>query len=574
MKYLIKININIFEEKVLENIVIDGPEVVKKPIYIESSKGKILLIGDCINLSENIGELEKGKPIETVISSLNGNFHLYYFDRIDKKFFVYNSLWGIIPLYYKIEKDVALFSSSLNLIKKETNSCQINKKYLLQTVIFNYSLCNDTFWNGISLLPVNSFIELSKNTNLKIKKYFFIEEHFSQNPKGGRNALNHLSDLFISETAKWFPKEKFAISFTGGFDGRTLVSVAKYFNQNFFTYSFGNNGASDLELPKLHAKDMGIEFREIRLDKSYAENYYHDHLSDIILNSEGRAGINRSHYNYAADFLKKYVRYILTGNFGSEILRSLHITGALFSKAMFLVINYSNDDSTWIAGIESLPEFRLLDKKYFHHEWEETIYDIKQIIKHSNNLEKNLWTYKFVFEEVFRKYFGAEIFMQYNYLINRTPFLNIIFLKELLKTKYAGAYGPFFTHNPVYRLKGQLFYASVISKTSPYLYNVTTDKGYKPKDLLTKYGYLKLVLNYLKKNISSVSLAEKDPFSVIYSFNKNKNIILSLNSNNPFFQESIIQDYLYGNNSEKIGFAIRILSLIHYLKSEGYNGEI
>lgn len=568
MKYLIRVDKKNFNTKIIENIEIDAPDVLRTPIYIENPYGKILIIGDCINLSDYISELKQNVRPEIIIANLNGNFHLYFFDQINNKLFVFNSLWGIIPIYYKITKESAFFGSSLKLIRYATNSNQLNKKYLFQSIIFNYSLCDDTFYEGIAVLPVNSFIELSPNLNNKVNCYFNIEDHFTTNLKSGKNALHDLSDLFIQETAKWFPSERFAVSFTGGFDGRTLVSVAKYYDQDFLTYSFGNTGASDLELPKTQAKKLGVEFKEIKLDENYAKNYYRSNFKDVIINSEGRAGINRAHYNYAAELLKSQVRFIITGNFGSEIFRSLHLTGVLFSKAMFFVINFALD-SSWIKRIESLPEYIILNKEYFKTAWEETVNDIYEIIKRSNTKEKNLLVYKFVLEEVFRKYFGAEIVIQLKYLLNRTPYLNIIFIKELLKTKYAGAYSKFFTHNPFVRFKGQELYSHIIKKTSPLLYHAYTNKGYKPKDLLTPVGKLNLLKNYFRRRFSSAPDPEMDPFGVILAYQLNKNLILSLNQKNLFFNTSIITKYLLDNKNENIGFALKLISLLYYIKSEG-----
>jgi len=84
-----------------------------------------------------------------------------------------------------------------------------------------------------------------------------------------------------------------------------------------------------------------------------------------------------------------------------------------------------------------------------------------------SKLTKNQKFYVFVFEEVFRKYFGAEIINQFKYIKNRTPFLDMAFLKAILRTELAGIHSEFFEHNPVKRYKGQILYAHIINKTYP-----------------------------------------------------------------------------------------------------------
>jgi hypothetical protein len=149
-----------------------------------------------------------------------------------------------------------------------------------------------------------------------------------------------------------------------------------------------------------------------------------------------------------------------------------------------------------------------------------------------------------VFEEVFRKYFGAEMVNQFYYLSNRTPFLDVTFLKEILKTGLAGVHSDFFENNPVRRFKGQVLYAHIIKKAFPAFNTILSDKGYRPKDLLSWWGKFLITKSYLKKRIDSSQL-EIDPNSVDKVFAHNK----------AYFQQQLIDPAIFNVKRFNTSFA-------------------
>ena len=104
-----------------------------------------------------------------------------------------------------------------------------------------------------------------------------------------------------------------------------------------------------------------------------------------------------------------------------------------------------------------------------------------------------------MFEEVFRKYFGAELANQFRFIKNRTPFLDIDFVRAILSTSLAGIHSEFFEHNPFRRYKGQMLYAHIIRKAYPPFGMIATDKGYRPADLLSLSGTGNIVKGYIRK---------------------------------------------------------------------------
>src|SRR5690606_2221396 len=212
-----------------------------------------------------------------------------------------------------------------------------------------------------------------------------------------------------------------------------------------------------------------------------------------------------------------------TGFFGSELLRALHLTGAVNSKELVSFFGKTNTDD-WIKDIKFSNKLKYLNIPEFKIEIEETIEQLLEYKKQNsiNFPTLNKFYYYFVLEEIFRKVFGPIIFAQSNYIKVRTPFLDLKFMKVLFKSKIAGMNNDFFTHNPLKRFQGQLLYAKIISLTYPELGKHKTQKGYRPNDLLTLTGRLNIILPYLQKKIRrKVRRSNLDNLAILSSMQYN-----------------------------------------------------
>jgi len=161
-------------------------------------------------------------------------------------------------------------------------------------------------------------------------------------------------------------------------------------------------------------------------------------------------------------------------------------------------------------------------------------------------------------EEVFRKYFGPEIVMQQNYLFNRTPFLDFAFIQVLFRSIYSGVYSKFMTGNPIKRLKGQLLYAYIIKNTFPPLLYFETGRNYKPVDAISAKGKLKLAKKYFIRRSY-----ESDSYSVLQSFNNNKEKILGIRLFGDYYNTTHILNNV--NNICDLDTLITSLSSNYYL---------
>ncbi|MFH0866727.1 MAG: hypothetical protein V1904_11065 [Bacteroidota bacterium] len=494
---------------------------------------------------------------------IRGMYYLIRSDHGTGECIVSNSLFGILPVYIYNFSGYTYISSSLpEIISRAGNNLTIDARFFVERTLFNYALFNSTWFEEITTLPSNSFIRLIKNKT-EVAKHTEIKNLFITNPVSCDRAANEMADMFIGTASRYMPSEKFLSSFTSGFDSRVLVAIAKKEGKNFSAFSYGTENSIDLKLPKEQCAVLGIPFTPFILSGEYIDRYYFEAAKKIILYSDGCASFSRAHYFHAARIISQDTKFIITGNFGSELLRSMHSTGALISPAMLKIIG-SRHNNNWEEEIFNDKRMRWIEPSILHKVRDSIIQDIKEnLLSEKNQLPPNQLLYAFTWEEIFRKYFGPEINMQSHFIMNRTPFIDFDFFKAIQNTRFSGAYSRFLEHNPMYRFKGQLLYAHILKKTNPELYRMMTGKGYRPRDLISAIGKLRLVHAHAAKKIGRASY-DSDPLCATRAFKCYREEFSKWINNSFIVNRKNLSEDMHDDESENYGLKI-VLSNLYYL---------
>lgn len=540
-------------------------------LYVQNNdyvKGKIgdveyISFGDLVNFPE-IGERNSFN-----IHDFKGHFYLFFVKNNDMR--LYNSMFSILPVYYRRNPDV--ISNSLSLINDiHDEQLNIDKVYLLETLLFNYAVSNRTINQRIKLLDCNSFIQLHESS-FSIKKHTKIEEYFI-NKLNYRKNHNELSDCFINICKEYFPDEQFAITLTGGFDGRTLTSCASHFKKEYSVCSFGVQGSDDVEIPLKNAKELNITYNFINLQEpKYIEFGFNKFAHQIIDRNPIFNGYLYPHFCLLANKVSKKNKYLISGLFGSELFRALHMTGSFISNE-FIQILLTKDKDKIKQIVYTSPRLAIVKTNYFIDAFQELVEDliqVKELIP--NDISINQQLYYFIYEEVFRKLYGSIINSQMDYLFVRTPFLDFDFVSNLLKTEFAGVNNNFFTENPLKRLKGQLLYAEIIKKTNQIIYFQKTGKGYRASDLLEPLGNFKMLYPFFSKRFKrKVINANLDNLGIITSLIKNSSYFQGLLAEMEWLNHQVV-DTRFSSLSSHINELdrdnlLQVLSFAYYLKGK------
>jgi len=538
---------------------------VKEPeiqLSYREDEYEFLVWGDAITGKDFRKRLSLNRNPEFIVRNLYGHYYYVLINKTSGNLVAGNSLFSILPLYYYYGNDTITISNNSIILARHLNKKLTNSRFILETLLFNYPLFNHSIFEDIYLLPANSYFCISGET-YSVRRHTETVDLFEENPLSIRQSLKFMPDIFLETVSKYLPEENYACSLTGGFDGRTLASAGLFHKRDFSVYTFGSATSKDVIIAEMLSRVAGLRYNRINLGIDYATRESLECGKEFILNSSGTATFSRAHYLFAAKRLAEETNYIITGNFGSEIFRSAHIAGVMISRNLYNIFSSDTPEQA-VRKIESSPEYLMLDKHSFKNEWKHMIDDLRGLPcfdKKFSRHTRNQRFYLILIEEVFRKYFGAEMVSQFRYLKNRTPFLDIDFLQVMLRSKLAGLHSGFFEHNPLMRHKGQLLYALVIKKAYPDFGKIITDKGYSPDDLLSLSGKLRVTTGYLKRKML-LKTVDIDPNYVIRAWGINKDIWL---------YNTEMDNYLRKGNikSNEMMFKIQSLAYLLSLCKEG-----
>lgn len=557
IKFILEVSLN---ERIngLTDLFIVKPEI---GLHFEESDFEFMAWGDPIADDNFREKLAKNRSPEFIVKNLYGHYYYIFLNKESGNLIIGNSLFSILPIYYHFASEKITVSENALVLGSSIDSKKISKRFILEMMLFNYPLFNNSVYHNITLLPANSCITTSGG-KCSIQKHTELADLFEQEPVPWRQAIEPVSDRFLETVEKYLSPESYTSSLTGGFDGRTLVAAGLLYGRNFSTYSFGTETSKDITVAETLSASAGLRFNKIVLGEEYVKQESLECGKEFIMNASGAATFERAHYLHATKRLSADNEYIVTGNFGSEIFRAAHITGHVISKNLFNIFNSDSSEAA-IMSIETSDEFQCLDRESFKEAWRSLKEEIQGLPNFSHNysgLTRNQRFYVFVFEELFRKYFGAEMLNQFIYLKNRTPYLDIDFLETVLGTELAGIHSGFFEYNPLKRYRGQVFYAHVIKKAYLDFGRAMTDKGYRPDDLINLFGKVRIAKGFLKKRVGKV-LSDEDPNSVSRAWEVNREYWMRIPVYEDYFDTHMIN---LGINKEML---YKILSLSFVMDS-------
>lgn len=478
--------------------------------------------------------------------------------------------FGISPIYYYANKNEIHVSSNLfrlSQILASSIDLHISKRYLLEHNLFNYSLFDNTIFEEIKLLP--AFASLHIKEKLQIQVTDQIEKYFTNNPLKYKKCITQLTELFIAQNTEKIKDDDF-ISFTSGFDGRSLLSLAMSYKRRIFAYSFGTKSNLDLYLPMKQAADLKIPFSPIALDEPSYLDFYLNEGKNAIRESALTTNYLQLHWPYAAGFLSRKTNTIVTGMFGSELFRAAHLAGQLISPALVDYFRYFESD-IWISRLLDADSLKFLHYDSFKLEMEALIQDLKDYKQEIIFLSESQRLYKFIYEETFRKFFGMQFILPMrNHVDVINPYLDWEFFKALLQTELAGVNNDFFTENPLKRFKGQLFYAELIRQTSPSLYHFPTGKGYSPADLHHFSGKMNIAFSFISKRLNRKFHSNNlDNLGILTGIKQLEKINYNAEFKNKFYNleylDEILKSGIWEHNELKRDKAIETISSISYL---------
>ncbi len=483
---------------------------------------------------------------QKIMDYIKGSYSILIFDKKNESVCVFTDKFNIKNIYYSYSENQLLVSSSLSAFSHYSPEqfSKANIKSILEYYLFDFDLVDESFITGVKTLASATYIHSDSN-GLKKDKYWSIFKSFA-NSEPIYNQYDGIKEIekLLKENLKLYlgNPDKTAFALTGGYDSRTNLALLNgNVDKNFF-YSYGLKNSYDVTLAKKVAKKLDLNFKAFIMDKNYAKSFDEDAEIAIAL-GDGASEMNRANYVYVYKDLFNTYDQILTGLFGSELIKRPTSLGGYIDKNVRDLLLTDNVDECYEQIIQKAKEENYFKPEIIDKYKEQILTDLKNNPFIVNKYEGARKFFFFITGVGNCKYFMKEIKTERPFVENLHPYLDIEFIELLMKTPYPWVYNWETKKSLLENLKIHKFYAYLIHRNNKKLSNIISTHAYKPKYLLRKI-YLPFLIAqfvYYKRKIRKIGIFNND--KVIWDFyTKRKHIFKGYDS--LFNQESIENEHL------------------------------
>ena len=224
---------------------------------------------------------------EALPERLRGMFAFAIWDEKAQTLFAARDPFGIKPFYYAIARGCFVFASEIKgILPHPAYEKRLNPKALEQYLSFQYSVLEDTFFQGVrQLLPGHSLTYRASDSSLSSKRYF--RPMLAPERTGGKEATSeaewiHRLDAAIGNSVKahMIADVEVGTFLSGGVDSGLIA--ARFTGDKTFTVGYGKEDGYYNEIPlarelaeELHLEQHGRRISEKEFWEAVPEVMYH-----------------------------------------------------------------------------------------------------------------------------------------------------------------------------------------------------------------------------------------------------------------------------------------------------------
>jgi asparagine synthase (glutamine-hydrolysing) len=201
---------------------------------------------------------------------------------IKKKLFIARDRFGVKPLYYYLNKDKIIFSSSLDSIIKNNNiNPDLNLDSVCNFLILGYVPSPETIWKGFNKLAPGSFI-LIENNSVIVKKYWQNNLKIDNNLNEDKYLNTIKENIYDAIKSQLLSDVEIGCFFSGGIDSSIVTLLTKKISKNplkvLTSYFFKKNNFELDSAIKISDKN-NLNLIKEKIDR---KNFFSD-LDELIL---------------------------------------------------------------------------------------------------------------------------------------------------------------------------------------------------------------------------------------------------------------------------------------------------
>jgi asparagine synthase (glutamine-hydrolysing) len=260
------------------------------------------------------------------VASLNGLFSGLLIDHRRRRAFLFNDRYGLERIYVHDDQGNTYFASEAKALLQVVPGLRtFDETGVSQYLAYGCTLGPTTLFRGVSLLPSASVWVHEPVTKWQKKTYFSPREWEAQEPLSQSQFESAFADTFRCILPQYVTEpDRLGIALTGGLDTRMIMACLPEATTKPTTYTFSGRTENILDgkLAARIARSCGMSHHLLRIGEDFLMNFG-EMVDRSVYISDGCCGATGAHELYFNRAAAKLAPIRLTGNFGSEVLRSV-----------------------------------------------------------------------------------------------------------------------------------------------------------------------------------------------------------------------------------------------------------
>jgi asparagine synthase (glutamine-hydrolysing) len=269
---------------------------------------------------------------ENFIRRLNGWFSGIIIDLRKQEVVLFNDRYSMHRIYYYEDNDIFYFSSEAKAILKVCPELRkMDPSAAGEFFACGCTLENKSLFSKINVLPGGSAWTFHKDGRIEKKSYFDFKQWEEQETLEKEVFYKKFNEVIHEILPKYFrSKDRVAMSLTGGLDTRMIMATANPEPETLPCYTFGGmfRDCYDTQVARKIALTCQQPYSIIKLGSDFLRDFP-KHAEKTIYITDGCVDVSVSHEIYLNSLARQIAPVRLTGNYGSEVLRSVNYIKAM-----------------------------------------------------------------------------------------------------------------------------------------------------------------------------------------------------------------------------------------------------
>jgi asparagine synthase (glutamine-hydrolysing) len=260
------------------------------------------------------------------VAGLNGLFSGLLIEPKRRRALLFNDRFGSERIYYFEKEGTTYFATEAKALLSILPELRVlDDQGVAQFLNYGSTIDGRTMFRAVRLLPGGSLWQFEGGPAWSKRRYF-LPESWESLPSLSQEAFEaQFVNTFRKVLPPYFATESsIGISITGGLDTRMIMACFSPGGIKPVCYTFGGltGETLDARLGARVARSCGLEHHILRIGADFISNFG-DYVDRTVLVTDGCAGAVSAHEIYFTRLAAQLAPIRLTGNFGSEILRSM-----------------------------------------------------------------------------------------------------------------------------------------------------------------------------------------------------------------------------------------------------------